>query len=59
VALAWTMRESDVIAIPKASNPDHIRANRVAADLVLTSEDLEELDTAFPPPTSKRPLEVL
>jgi len=59
VALAWTMREGDIIAIPKASNPDHIQANRAATDLILTSEDLEELDRAFPPPTSKRPLEVL
>jgi diketogulonate reductase-like aldo/keto reductase len=59
VALAWAMRDGDVIAIPKASNPDHIQANRAAADLVLTSEDLVDLDKAFPPPTSKRPLEVL
>ncbi len=58
-ALAWVMRDGDVIAIPKASNPEHIRANRAAADLVLTSEDLQDLDAAFPPPTSKRPLEVL
>ena len=59
VALAWTMRAGDVIAIPKASNPEHITANRAAADLQLTPEDLAELDSAFPPPTSKRPLEVL
>jgi diketogulonate reductase-like aldo/keto reductase len=59
VALAWVMREGDVIAIPKASDPLHIRANRAAADLMLTGEDLAELDKAFPPPTSKRPLEIL
>jgi diketogulonate reductase-like aldo/keto reductase len=35
VALAWTMRHPHVIAIPKASRPDHVRENLVAADLVL------------------------
>lgn len=59
VALAWSMRDADVIAIPKAVNPAHIKANRAAADLVLTAQDLAELDGAFPAPTRKVPLEVL
>jgi diketogulonate reductase-like aldo/keto reductase len=59
IALAWLLRRPDVVAIPKATNPDHVRANRAAADIVLDAEDLAALDKAFPPPTRKRPLEML
>ncbi len=56
VALAWTLRDGGVIAIPKASQEKHVRDNRAAADLRLTDEDLAELDAAFPPPRRKVPL---
>jgi diketogulonate reductase-like aldo/keto reductase len=59
VALAWMLRRDDVIAIPKASNPDHVRENRAALDLELTPADLALLDKAFPPPTRPQPLEML
>ena len=59
IALAWTLRHDHVIAIPKAVAPDHVRQNRAAADLRLTREDLAELDAAFPPPTRRRPLEMI
>lgn len=59
VALAWTLREPDVVAIPKAVKHEHIRENRAAHDLELTAEDLVELDQAFPPPTQRIPLETL
>ncbi|WP_274626490.1 aldo/keto reductase [Arvimicrobium flavum] len=59
IALAWTMRADGLIAIPKASRPEHVRQNRAALDIVLTSEDLSELDKAFPPPARKRPLEMI
>jgi diketogulonate reductase-like aldo/keto reductase len=57
VALAWLLRR-DIIAIPKASNPEHVRENRAALNLILTQEDLEELDQAFPAPRKKVPLEM-
>jgi diketogulonate reductase-like aldo/keto reductase len=59
VALAWTMRHPHVIAIPKASRPDHVRENLVAADLVLSADDLADLDAAFPPPKRATPLGML
>ncbi len=59
VALAWLLRNRDVIVIPKASNPAHVRENRGAADLALTADDAAELEKQFPPPTRKRPLEML
>lgn len=59
VALAWVLRQDGVCAIPKASNPVHVRENRAALELRLTAEDLATLDAAFPPPTAPQPLQVL
>lgn len=59
IALAWTMRHRHVIAIPKAVRADHVRANRAAADIALTPQDLAEIDAAFPPPRRKQPLEMI
>lgn len=59
VALAWLLRRDDVIVIPKAGTVAHVTDNRGAADLVLEQDDLDDLDSAFPPPTKRRPLEIL
>lgn len=59
IALAWLLRDPDVIVIPKASRPEHVRANRAALDIKLTDRDLKELDQAFPAPRQKIPLEML
>jgi diketogulonate reductase-like aldo/keto reductase len=32
VALAWMVRHHDVIAIPRAGDPRHVRENRAALD---------------------------
>jgi diketogulonate reductase-like aldo/keto reductase len=59
VALAWTIRNPGVCTIPKASREEHVRAIRRAADLRLDAAAIAALDRAFPPPTRKRPLEVI
>jgi diketogulonate reductase-like aldo/keto reductase len=59
VAIAWILRQDRVVTIPKASSPEHVRANRAAADIQLTEEDLAVLDRAFPPPHGPVPLEML
>ncbi len=59
VAIAWTMRGGHAISIPKAADPDHVRQNAAAVDLVLTSADLAEIDAAHPAPRSKRSLDIL
>lgn len=59
IALAWLLRQPDLVVIPKASKPEHIRQNRAALDIELTDRDLKELDQAFPPPDRKIPLEML
>lgn len=59
IVLAWTMRDPNVISIPKAVSLEHVEANRQAADLVLSAEDLALLDKAFPPPKKAAPLAVI
>jgi diketogulonate reductase-like aldo/keto reductase len=58
-ALAWTMRHEHVVAIPKASNLEHVKANAAAADLNLDADDLKALDAAFPPPKRATPMGML
>lgn len=59
VALAWVLRQDGVTAIPKASNPEHVRENRRAYDIRLSESELAMLDQAFPSPTRATPLDVL
>ncbi len=59
VALAWVLREAGVCAIPKAGRIEHVRDNRAALDLVLSTQDHAALDAYFKPPRAKRALEML
>ena len=59
LALAFVLARPGVIAIPKAADSAHVRLNAAARDIVLTPQDLAELDAAFPPPKRKRPLEMI
>jgi diketogulonate reductase-like aldo/keto reductase len=52
----WVLRRDNICAIPRASNPAHVRENRVALDMHLSASDFAELDYAFPAPTHKQPL---
>jgi diketogulonate reductase-like aldo/keto reductase len=58
IALAWLLRQDQVVVIPKSSNPDHLQLNRKAADIMLTAEDLADLDKAFPRPRKGTPLDM-
>ncbi|MDP5228417.1 MULTISPECIES: aldo/keto reductase [Arthrobacter] len=59
ILLAWAIRSGEVIAIPKASTPEHVRDNAQAGSLHLTDPELAEIDRAFPAPRRKVPLEML
>jgi diketogulonate reductase-like aldo/keto reductase len=59
IALAWVLRQPNVIAIPKASTDVHVRGNVASLKIKLTKEDLAELDREFPLPRSKKPLPML
>jgi diketogulonate reductase-like aldo/keto reductase len=48
VALAWTICRGNVIAIPEAGSPEHVKENAVALSLTLTPHELEVLDAAHP-----------
>ncbi len=58
IALAWVLHQDGVIAIPKATDPAHVRANRAAADIRLSPQDMAALDLAFPPPRRARVLDM-
>ncbi|MEK4854239.1 aldo/keto reductase [Paenibacillus sp. FSL H7-0756] len=59
VLLAWTLRDGDVIAIPKAATREHVKENAAAAKLVFTDDELWQLDDAFPQPSWKVPLDMI
>ncbi|TMJ31670.1 MAG: aldo/keto reductase, partial [Alphaproteobacteria bacterium] len=50
VALAWTIRNGNVIAIPESGSAAHVKENAVALSLTLTPQELHTLDAAHPPP---------
>lgn len=43
IALAWLTTQPRVITIPMSSNPEHQAQNLAAADIVLTAEEMEQL----------------
>lgn len=59
VALAWTLRQPNLLAIPKAGSRAHMCENIAALDLVLRDEDQARLDASFAPPRRKTPLEMI
>jgi diketogulonate reductase-like aldo/keto reductase len=51
VALAWTIRSGNVIAIAESSSVAHVKENAVALSLTLTPQELQTLGAAHPPPS--------
>ncbi|MBW0762803.1 aldo/keto reductase [Mammaliicoccus lentus] len=56
ILLAWNIRDGHTLAIPKSSNKLHIENNMGASNIHLTEEDIQKIDSEFPPPTTKEPL---
>ena len=56
IALTWLLHQDNVISIPKATNPHHVKENRSALDINLTPDDLRELDRTYKPPSRKMSL---
>lgn len=48
VALAWTIRSGNVIAIPESGSAEHVRENAVALSLTLTPDEVHTLEAAHP-----------
>lgn len=56
IALNWLLRQENIISIPKATNPTHIKENYAALDLNLTEENIKQIDCAFKSPSHKMTL---
>jgi diketogulonate reductase-like aldo/keto reductase len=52
IALAFVLRQRVMTVIPKAGTEAHVPENRAALDIELSTDDLAELDRAFPPPST-------
>jgi diketogulonate reductase-like aldo/keto reductase len=59
IAIAWGMRSGNVISIPKAADPTHVRENAAAGEIELTPEDLTAIDAVHRPPSRKVGLDLL
>jgi len=59
IALAWVLHQDGVFTVPKAVHAAHQRENLDALALVLTAEELAQLDRQFPAPRRKTPLSML
>lgn len=57
VALAFLVRQGNVIPIPKTSSIHRVEENLAAVDLKISDADWQALDRMFPPPKRKMPLE--
>ncbi|MEK3946664.1 MULTISPECIES: aldo/keto reductase [Paenibacillus] len=58
IMLAWTIREEEIITIPKASSREHVIENAAAGLITLSEEERWKLDEAFPIPSWKVPLDM-
>lgn len=59
VAIAWLLHQENIIVIPKSSRLEHIEQNVAAQEIKLSSEEMAELDVAFPAPSRPIPLQML
>nr|WP_321482913.1 aldo/keto reductase [uncultured Cohaesibacter sp.] len=59
LALAWVIRKSGLVAIPKAGTVAHVEENAHALEITLSDETLTALDRLFPPPTRATSLAIL
>ena len=48
LALAFLLREPEVLVIPKAASAEHVAENAAAADLALGPDEVARLERAFP-----------
>ncbi len=59
IAVAWLLKQGDIIVIPKASRVEHVRENSQSLEIALAADDLKQLDGEFSPPNGPRSLETI
>lgn len=57
--LYFVLQQENVLAIPKAGTPAHVRENAKVIELKLLEEDLIMLEKEFPAPKRKTELDML
>lgn len=56
--LAFTLRDKDITSIPKASHVEHLKMNIEASQIQISDESWKLLDSIYPSPKKKLPLEM-
>lgn len=59
VLLNFVLQKENVLAIPKASSPEHVEDNAKALDFVLTADELAGLERVYPAPKRRMPLDIV
>jgi len=59
ILLAFAIRSGQVIAIPRTATPAHAAENSSAMNLVLTEDELTQIDREYPAPTRKVGLDIV
>lgn len=59
ILLAFVVSRENVFAIPKSSTVEHTVQNAAAGDIILSEEEIEKLNKAFPAPSSKTFLDIV
>lgn len=59
VLLAFTLRRSNMISIPKSSSAAHTAENAQGLDICLSEEDIARLSSDFPSPCRKTKLDII
>ena len=58
ILLAWNIRDGHTVAIPRSSKSAHTLSNGHADTVVLTEEELQAIDRAYPAPRRKVALDI-
>jgi diketogulonate reductase-like aldo/keto reductase len=56
--LAFTLRQANLSAIPKAGSPRHVEENAAVSDICVSDDDWHRIDCAFRPPSAKTRLDI-
>ena len=58
ILLAFVLCRDEVVAIPRSGTADHVLANWAVREIELTADECAALDSAFPAPEHKVPLDM-
>lgn len=59
IMLAWALRSGKILSIPKAGKAKHMKENIEAQNIKLTEDELKLINSDFPQPTVKQPLDII